>query len=178
MNLSDHLLNILKPFSKNIYYKKLLDRTNEGKLIKKENVESHFCVFFLPIHVPTKSIYLVHHKKANLWIPPGGHIEPNELPEQTVKREFYEELSFNLTNEEINLFDISVTNVSDSKTICKLHYDLWYVVYMKEKKDFIFSKKEFYNALWLSYQEALNKETRDINKKVIKPFISSLNNNS
>ncbi|MFI5343447.1 MAG: NUDIX domain-containing protein [Chlamydiales bacterium] len=36
---------------------------------------------------------LVDHKKANLWLPAGGHVEPNEHPRETVKREILEELS-------------------------------------------------------------------------------------
>lgn len=36
-------------------------------------------------------VLLAHSKKYNNWIPPGGHIEENETPEQTVIREFLEE---------------------------------------------------------------------------------------
>lgn len=31
------------------------------------------------------------HKKLQLWLPPGGHIDPNEDPAQAVKREVLEE---------------------------------------------------------------------------------------
>ena len=43
---------------------------------------------------------MVHHKKANDWIPPGGHIEENESPAATVIREFREELGYKLKREE------------------------------------------------------------------------------
>jgi 8-oxo-dGTP diphosphatase len=36
-------------------------------------------------------ILLVHHKRIGAWVPPGGHIEPDELPEETVVREILEE---------------------------------------------------------------------------------------
>lgn len=36
-------------------------------------------------------VLLVHHKKQNMWLPVGGHIEQNELPDEAVKREFLEE---------------------------------------------------------------------------------------
>lgn len=39
-------------------------------------------------------ILLVHHKKLNLWLPPGGHIEENELPNECVLREVKEETGF------------------------------------------------------------------------------------
>ena len=37
-------------------------------------------------------ILLVDHKSAQLWLPPGGHVEPGEHPRETVVRELFEEL--------------------------------------------------------------------------------------
>jgi 8-oxo-dGTP pyrophosphatase MutT (NUDIX family) len=36
-------------------------------------------------------ILLVKHRKAGVWLTPGGHLEPNELPHQGAEREFLEE---------------------------------------------------------------------------------------
>lgn len=36
-------------------------------------------------------ILLIKHKKLGIWLNPGGHIEPNEVPHQTAEREFWEE---------------------------------------------------------------------------------------
>jgi len=39
-----------------------------------------------------KSKVLLHkHKKLDMWLPCGGHIDPNELPDEAVKRESIEE---------------------------------------------------------------------------------------
>ena len=35
---------------------------------------------------------LVDHKKAELWLPPGGHVDPGEDPQETFRREAMEEL--------------------------------------------------------------------------------------
>lgn len=43
------------------------------------------------IIVKDGKILLVHHKKLNLWLPPGGHIEEGELPSECVVREVKEE---------------------------------------------------------------------------------------
>ncbi len=37
-------------------------------------------------------VLLVHHNKFDKWTPPGGHMEENETPDQTVIREWREEL--------------------------------------------------------------------------------------
>ncbi len=34
---------------------------------------------------------LLHHRKLNKWLPPGGHIDPHELPDQAAIREVEEE---------------------------------------------------------------------------------------
>jgi 8-oxo-dGTP pyrophosphatase MutT (NUDIX family) len=36
-------------------------------------------------------VLLVHHKKLGMWLPPGGHIEENELPTECAIREAKEE---------------------------------------------------------------------------------------
>src|SRR5262249_11388560 len=36
-------------------------------------------------------VLLIHHRKFNKWLPPGGHLEPNELPSEGVCREALEE---------------------------------------------------------------------------------------
>ena len=36
--------------------------------------------------VDEDNILLVDHKSAQLWLPPGGHVEPGEHPRETVKR--------------------------------------------------------------------------------------------
>jgi len=38
-------------------------------------------------------VLLVHHTKFDKWVPPGGHTEVDETPDQTAEREFFEETS-------------------------------------------------------------------------------------
>jgi 8-oxo-dGTP pyrophosphatase MutT (NUDIX family) len=36
-------------------------------------------------------ILFIHHAKLNMWLPPGGHLEPNETPDDAALREIKEE---------------------------------------------------------------------------------------
>ena len=38
-----------------------------------------------------QQVLLHRHPKLGLWLPPGGHVEPNELPDDTAVREVWEE---------------------------------------------------------------------------------------
>lgn len=52
----------------------------------------HLVTYFLPYDRTTDALFLVAHRKAKRWLPPGGHVEPDEPPWQTVLREADEEL--------------------------------------------------------------------------------------
>ena len=36
-------------------------------------------------------VLLIKHRKLGIWLTPGGHIDPDELPHQAAEREFWEE---------------------------------------------------------------------------------------
>lgn len=40
---------------------------------------------------------LLHHRKLNMWLPPGGHIDPHEIPDQAALREVREESGLEVT---------------------------------------------------------------------------------
>lgn len=64
----------------------------------------------------TVAVFVVHdgkvllhfHEKLNRWLPPGGHIEPNELPDEAAVREVWEE-----TGVTCNLIGNSVLHFAD-----------------------------------------------------------------
>lgn len=52
-------------------------------------VTRDFTVATFVIH--QQKVLLLWHKKLQMWLPPGGHIEPNELPDEAAVREVREE---------------------------------------------------------------------------------------
>ena len=142
-----------KPWINKIILKKFIKRLKHPLLVKEDSPTDHICVFFLPIDVGKKQIYLCHHIKAQDWIPPGGHIDKNEHPTNTVIREFQEELNFILQKTTIKLFDLSIKDVRSAGHGCRIHWDIWYLVLIG-KIDFDFTKKEYYNARWVTIPEA------------------------
>jgi 8-oxo-dGTP pyrophosphatase MutT (NUDIX family) len=121
---------------------------------KKESPEVHVCMFFMPIVQSQRLVYVGHHIKADDWIPPGGHLEPEETAMDTIKREMLEELGYGITNEKIELFDVARKDIDNPKIVCKRHYDFVYLVYLEQPYDFVFDKGEFHDAKWVSFETA------------------------
>lgn len=41
--------------------------------------------------IDNQRVLLIYHRKMNKWLPPGGHLNPNELPPDGARREALEE---------------------------------------------------------------------------------------
>lgn len=172
----DSLKNIVLSLEKKVdsdIIASFLKKIDSKKVNKEDNLTEHFCSFILPIDLENKKIYLGHHIKANLWIPPGGHIKKGELPVKTVSREITEELSYKITNDKIELFDLSITDVRAPNKPCSFHYDFWFAVFTG-KKTFEFIKKEFYNANWFDFSKAIEKINYPHYEKIIKKYLDRL----
>lgn len=60
--------------------------------IKPATPPMHLVSYFVVSDAIGAQLLLVDHRNAQLWLPPGGHVEPGEHPRETVQREFREEL--------------------------------------------------------------------------------------
>lgn len=61
-------------------------------LCRPAGPDKHLCVYFVLLDDTRRSILLVDHVKAGLWLPPGGHVDEGEDPRVTAMREAAEEL--------------------------------------------------------------------------------------
>jgi 8-oxo-dGTP pyrophosphatase MutT (NUDIX family) len=61
-----------------------LDQTNVAPKLTRDFTATTFVVH-------ENRTLLLHHRKLAMWLPPGGHIDPHELPDQAALREVREE---------------------------------------------------------------------------------------
>lgn len=164
-----------KPHVDQKILEKFLERLDGKKgLFRFENPRDHYCVYFLPLDLKSRSIFIGHHIKANSWIPPGGHIEESESPLETIKREFFEELAYQVTDEQVEFFDLTITDINNPKQVCKRHWDMWYLVHVT-KTNFKLDKREFYDAGWYQVEKALPLVKIENYKTTIKKIFHSGN---
>lgn len=62
------------------------------RIARPATPDKHLCVYFALFDDARRSVLLIDHVKAGLWLFPGGHVDDGEDPRTTVLREAAEEL--------------------------------------------------------------------------------------
>ena len=108
--------------------------------------------YVLLLDVYKNLLLLVDHKKALLWLPPGGHVDINEHPVDTAHRELKEELGVKLPLLHTKPLFLSVTETV-GLTAGHVDVSLWYVFSADSSKDYIFETDEFAKIRWFSLSD-------------------------
>jgi 8-oxo-dGTP diphosphatase len=123
--------------------------------VKKPDVPpKHLVSYLVLVDKTQKSILLVDHIKAQLWLPTGGHVLPGEKPEDAVVREADEELNIKASFFRGNIQPFFIT-VVETVGLTPGHTDvsLWYLL-RANKHDFIrYDKSEFTDIEWFTFDE-------------------------
>jgi 8-oxo-dGTP diphosphatase len=119
----------------------------------------HLAVFFVLVDSVRRSLLLVDHKKAGLWLPTGGHVEPGEDPRSAATREMAEELGTRAalvaSIATLPLFlTITKTTGHDSHT----DISLWYVTAGDERMWIDPDPAEFNGHRWQSFDSVVETE--------------------
>jgi 8-oxo-dGTP diphosphatase len=99
-----------------------------------------------------REILLVDHKNAQLWLPPGGHVEPDEHPRATVVRELREELGF-VAGHKITEPMMVTCTTTVGLTSGHMDVSLWYVVTAPRNQRIRYDSREFAGVSWFAFSE-------------------------
>jgi ADP-ribose pyrophosphatase YjhB (NUDIX family) len=124
--------------------------------------KKHFTASALVID--NNKVLLVYHKKLDVWLYPGGHVEDDENPDEALFREVREE-----TGLEVEIISHKDDNLSDTKNnvsslhlpyavLCELvgdhyHNDLIYKCKIKKGNKLQFNSKESSDIGFFGYEE-------------------------
>jgi 8-oxo-dGTP pyrophosphatase MutT (NUDIX family) len=119
------------------------------RVAKPATPPQHLVSYFVLADLAASSVLLVDHKKAGLWLPSGGHVEPGEHPDATVRRELWEELRLPAHFLFPQPIFLTVTQTVGSHAG---HTDvsLWYVLRGDSQQALQFDRDEFQQVAWFS----------------------------
>jgi 8-oxo-dGTP pyrophosphatase MutT (NUDIX family) len=134
-----------------------------------EKLLSHYTATGFVLNKNRDKILFIFHKKLQLWLPPGGHVDEGELPHEAVLREVFEE-----TGVRAHIIDpIGVLNLTEDEPekqmptpyaifhekipaygniAAHLHYDFLY--HMQAVEEAIrHAEREVVEAQWFDWQQ-------------------------
>lgn len=112
------------------------------------------------LYKETIQYVIIHQIHGNHFGFPKGHVEKGESIEATIKRECYEEVGVDITILGYPMYNHYIVKTSIEKE----------VIYMLSKTyhdTLKFQKDELYDAMFLSYEEALAKLTYQRDKDIL-----------
>lgn len=112
----------------------------------------HLVSYFVLVDAYHSRLLLVDHIKAGLWLPSGGHVEPEEHPAETVRRELMEELSMSASFLSPHPFFLTVTRTVGS-TAGHTDVSLWYILEGNSGLELQFDENEFHSVQWFPFDE-------------------------
>ncbi|WSN72117.1 NUDIX domain-containing protein [Streptomyces sp. NBC_01361] len=116
----------------------------------------HLVSYFVVLDESCGQLLLVAHRKAGLWLPAGGHVEPGEDPWAAVVRECREELGIEaeaspITGEHPLFLTVTETRGQGVHT----DVSLWYLLTADADTITSYDQDEFNAIRWLTDEQVL-----------------------
>lgn len=133
-------------------------RIGEGAVSRDEDGATHICVYFAAMDPAARKVFMGHHKKADLWLFSGGHVDKDELLRQAVVREINEEWGLDGRSFDIGQPALlTITPIENTAKPCKVHFDVWYFIPVSQGAFFPDPARlaeEAHEMRWLTLAEA------------------------
>lgn len=121
-----------------------------------------------------KDALLIHHKKYNKWLSPGGHVDSGETSLQACLREVAEEVNLtHLVALKKSIFDIDIHQVPDSTKNgvfepAHWHFDVRYIFKAQKNNTIEVDKKEVNRFQWTSLSSLTMEQDESIQRQAKK----------
>lgn len=117
--------------------------------VKPATPDKHLVSYVVLADAADGGVLLVDHRNAGLWLPPGGHVEPDEHPADTAVREAGEELGVELPHTGTRAEPAFVTV---TRTVGRDHghvdVSLWFVFAGHREQPIVPDTTEFRGVRW------------------------------
>jgi len=132
----------------------------KDNLLNRGNMKGHVTASALILDEKAGRILLIRHKALNLWIQPGGHIDPDEMPNDAAIREAREEIGFRTLHlhdwhEQVKAIPLEIdTHVIPANALKAegrhVHHDFRYLVQVAPNDRPNLNQNEINDMMWVS----------------------------
>ncbi len=145
------------------------------RLKKPDHPPKHLVCYCAIIDPQASKILLVDHIAADLWLPPGGHVEKGELPIQAAEREILEELGVKASFFYPKPFFIDVKETSND-LVPHTDVNLWFLIQGSLQEVYSHDQTEFTSIQWFPFDQIpIDRTHPELNRflKKVKSFFMS-----
>lgn len=144
-------------------------------------MDSHFTATGLVINRAGNKALLIFHKKLQLWLPAGGHVDQGELPHEAAIREVFEETGIRATiinaSEALDLQAGTEIQLPAPRFVlhefipaykdkpAHMHYDFLYHM-LAQSDDCMLNDIECESVEWFSKEQLLTCKTSEATRKM------------
>lgn len=164
-NCKELLTNYTPILPEEIRFKeRMLDFLNlyEHKAFLRSNTVGHFTASAWVHLSSTNEVLLLHHRKLDKWLQPGGHADGNSNLHEVAIKELEEEAGINYSHiDNIKIFDIDIHTIpANSKDPQHLHLDVRFKISLTKKPTInINNESKGYEWVQLDKVKELSTET-------------------
>lgn len=151
--------------------------TSIFRIQKPDIPPKHLVSYFVFLDPLQEKLLLVDHKKAQLWLPAGGHVEVDEHPRITVSRECREELGIEAIFWQDNPLFLTST-ITVGLTAGHTDVSLWYILQGQENVTLSYDKEEFNSIRWFHLDEIPYEKSDPHMKRFVTKLKMNLQKNS
>lgn len=117
----------------------------------------HLVTYFVLFDADKNLLMLCDHVKSGLLLPTGGHVEIDEHPLTTVRREAMEELNISaVVDQSIGTQPMFVSAAETVGQLCHTDVSLWFVLQGRSTSPLNFDRREMSGYRWLSPAEIIS----------------------
>ena len=121
--------------------------------VKPDLPPKHLVCYAAVVDPADMSVFLVEHRNAGRWLPPGGHMEPGELPHETAAREIQEELGIAADFTAAGDAPLFVTVTTTIGAGPHIDVSLWHAMAAAHDIPMTLDASEFHGGRWWTQPE-------------------------
>ncbi len=172
MGTKQELKSTLEQYASNyaeeqLFVPQFIQLLKEDNCFKRSRLEGHLTASCWIVNTAKNKALLVHHKKLNRWLQPGGHADGDENLVGVAHKEGEEETG--LTSLQLltaTIFDLDIHEIPEKKEVpSHLHYDVRFLFEAEENETLVVSE-ESNDVKWVAFD--LLQATTESNNSILR----------